>query len=391
MRAKRRDLLLGVGLTVFLLAVVWSAVFVTSQAVNQLLRQDAEAEGEAWARYLAANVKDLHLIVSGESPSADSMHFFEQAQKVGDVFLYKIYDAKGGLRLSSDKLEEVGKAGGVHPRPQSGSGGSRCSRARPRSRPRKASRPIARISTPKPMCRSSWAARSSALSRPTSISRRSAPLSTPGSRASRSRLPLIIAIAFGLPALGFYWRTRQKRQADSRAEFLAHHDALTELLNRARFMRDLNEAIVLGCPVAVHAIDIDRFKDINDTLGQVTGDAILKEVARRLQTLSEKQDLLARLGGDDFALAQIVRSPGSGHADGAPHHRRARRNLSSERKGRRNLRHRRQRRRACAWRRRGESPEERRDRSLSLQERGAGLAQPVPSGDGRRAAGAARA
>ena len=109
MRTLRRDLVLGAGLIVFLLAAVWAAFLVTSQAVNQLLRQDAEAEGEAWARYLAANVKDLRQIVAGASPSAESMAFFEKAQKVGDVFLYKIFDPQGGLRLASDKLEEVGK------------------------------------------------------------------------------------------------------------------------------------------------------------------------------------------------------------------------------------------------------------------------------------------
>ena len=123
-------------------------------------------------------------------------------------------------------------------------------------------------------------------------------------------LAAIIAIAFGLPALGFYWRTRQKRQADSRVDFLAQHDALTEILNRARFMHDLDEAIELGCPVVVHTIDINRFKDINDTLGPAVGDEILRQVARRLQTLGNKQDLLARLGGDEFALAQIVRNTG---------------------------------------------------------------------------------
>src|SRR6266545_1889597 len=102
----RRDLLLGVGLTLFLIAAVWAAFVVTSQAVNQLLHQDAEAEGEAWARYLAANVKDLGGIVAGARPSAESMDFFEKAQKIGNVFLYKIYAPSGQLRLSSNELDE---------------------------------------------------------------------------------------------------------------------------------------------------------------------------------------------------------------------------------------------------------------------------------------------
>ena len=107
MRSLRRDLVLGAGLIAFLFVAVWASFLVTSQAVNRLLRQDAETEGEAWARYLAANVRDLREIVAGARPSADSMAFFEKAQKVGDVFLYKIFAPDGRLRLSSDKLDEV--------------------------------------------------------------------------------------------------------------------------------------------------------------------------------------------------------------------------------------------------------------------------------------------
>ena len=94
-----------------------------------------------------------------------------------------------------------------------------------------------------------------------------------------------------------------------RADFLAHHDPLTELLNRTRFMRDLDEAIALGCPLAVHIIDINDFKGLNDTLGQSAGDDLLRQVARRLQRIFDREDLLARLSGDNFALAEIVRHP----------------------------------------------------------------------------------
>ena len=120
MRTLRRDLLLGAGLTVFFVAAVWAAFLVTSHAVNQLLHQDAEAEGEAWARYLAANVKDLDRSSPAPIPRAESMAFFEKAQKVGDVFLYKIFDSEGGLRLASDKLEEASASRRIDPRPQSG-------------------------------------------------------------------------------------------------------------------------------------------------------------------------------------------------------------------------------------------------------------------------------
>ena len=81
MRIFRRDVLVFAGLAAILLIAVWSAFLVTSGTVEGLLRQDAEAEGEAWARYLAANVKDLGQIVAGAKPSAESIAFFEKAQK----------------------------------------------------------------------------------------------------------------------------------------------------------------------------------------------------------------------------------------------------------------------------------------------------------------------
>jgi diguanylate cyclase (GGDEF)-like protein len=304
----RRDVPLAGGLIVVLLAAVWAAAFVTSRTVNHLLLQDAEVTGEAWARYLAANVADLEQIAAGQPPSPESITFFEKAQQVGDVFLYKIFDAEGGLRLVSNELDTAGQAAESIPAHNPGAA-EVVLEGKTRVEVKEGTSP----------------------DRPAFYSEAYVPVVVEGEiigivevyvdqsgkrTAFHSRiggvagsLAAIIAVAFGLPALGFYWRTRQKRQADSRAEFLADHDPLTELLNRARFMRDLNEAVALGCPVAVHCIDVDRFREINETLGQTTGDEVLRQFARRLRTLSDTTDLVARIGGDDFALAQIMHSP----------------------------------------------------------------------------------
>ena len=85
----------------------------------------------------------------------------------------------------------------------------------------------------------------------------------------------------------------------------AQHDALTGLPNRALFTKGLEEALD-GFPtdgrVAVMLIDLDGFKEVNDTLGHHTGDAILREVARRLAPMSTDGNLVARLGGDEFSV-----------------------------------------------------------------------------------------
>ncbi len=103
------------------------------------------------------------------------------------------------------------------------------------------------------------------------------------------------------------WSNRSKRDADIRMRYLAHHDSMTGTLNRARFLELLAQK--LGQTgriehVAVHYVDLDGFKEINDQFGHAVGDELITNVAERLKTVLEAGDLIARLGGDEFAIAQ---------------------------------------------------------------------------------------
>ena len=84
----------------------------------------------------------------------------------------------------------------------------------------------------------------------------------------------------------------------------SRHDSLTGLANRAHFQRTLAERLDAGgtAGAAVLLMDLDRFKEVNDTLGHHHGDLLLGEIARRLQAQLRPEDLLARLGGDEFAV-----------------------------------------------------------------------------------------
>ena len=94
---------------------------------------------------------------------------------------------------------------------------------------------------------------------------------------------------------------RLRRQAaESRRQSL--HDSLTGLPNRDLFSRRLDEALVDGATVAVLLIDLDRFKEVNDTLGHDNGDRLLEQVGARLTGVLRRGDLIARLGGDEFAV-----------------------------------------------------------------------------------------
>jgi len=100
----------------------------------------------------------------------------------------------------------------------------------------------------------------------------------------------------------------ERREADRHIRFLAHHDALTGLSNRALFVEKLDDAVARlhrhGEPFTVLMMDLDRFKNVNDTLGHPAGDQLLQETARRLKSSLRETDVLARLGGDEFAILQ---------------------------------------------------------------------------------------
>ncbi len=89
-------------------------------------------------------------------------------------------------------------------------------------------------------------------------------------------------------------------------EDLAITDELTGLLNRRGFDRELRRALARGRRHGERGLlimgDLNRFKRVNDTFGHAAGDAVLKEVARLLQTLTRETDQVARLGGDEFAV-----------------------------------------------------------------------------------------
>lgn len=134
----------------------------------------------------------------------------------------------------------------------------------------------------------------------------------PGTEMLTKVSPLLIILALAIAGLmiGVMDFTRQttKKLASSRAEAIhtAKHDSLSGLPNRAQFNDMLSQALEKLqepiCNIAVIYIDLDRFKEINDTLGHAAGDKVIQAVADRLQAVTPENGVIARISGDEFAM-----------------------------------------------------------------------------------------
>jgi diguanylate cyclase (GGDEF)-like protein len=142
-------------------------------------------------------------------------------------------------------------------------------------------------------------------------------------RSLRPQLLAASAITAGSFALGFLLLLglrvvplRLMNEALDRVAFLSAHDQLTGLPNRALLADRLEQALASvartpGTLVAMFCLDLDQFKQVNDTLGHAAGDILLRTIAARLRPCLREGDTLARLGGDEFAVIQV--------ATGIPH------------------------------------------------------------------------
>jgi len=110
-------------------------------------------------------------------------------------------------------------------------------------------------------------------------------------------------------------RINELEEERARVLQIGRTDALTGLVNRGAFLSGLTEKLAaatrFGMMVGLYVVDLDRFKDINDTLGHEAGDLLLQEVGERLASVSRGSDIVARLGGDEFAVIAEMNPDGA--------------------------------------------------------------------------------
>ncbi|MFN0264406.1 putative bifunctional diguanylate cyclase/phosphodiesterase [Tepidamorphus sp. 3E244] len=296
--------------TVFLIVI--AAAFTVSsvllvRSVEQMLDRDAQAAARQWADAFAVQTPAIENILRGEYPTPEQIRVFEDIATIGEVFRFKLFDAEGRLRLISDEMKDTRTADDTLLDHQSEIALSILAGE---------TYTVVKEGNGQP-------------NRPEIYAEAYVPFIQDGEvkgvievyldeterRAGYgATLYTIIWFSIGLTVVALlqtlYTAFLQKRErhSDERARHLASHDALTGLANRTVFRTALKTALrTAHLPrhdVAVHMIDLDGFKIVNDRLGHVAGDELLREVAIRLTNAANVECTVARLGGDEFAIVQ---------------------------------------------------------------------------------------
>jgi len=291
-------------LLVVLGVLVGGTYVIVKQTTDYLLYRDATRAAELWANYLADNVGDLEQIAAGKAPSPASLTFLATVRTSGLVFRYAIYNRDGYpmLVVDRDKVTSVNRSE-VNPIAVEAVKSDKA--IVDAKEGRVAGEPAYLAQAYVPALVNGKPAAVIAAYVDLSVERQTYFWSFLLAAVS---LCVLTALSFSVPAIAWYRRTREKEQADRRIQFLAHHDVLTGLANRERLIDHLEASLALISSnshlVAVHFIDIDHFKQVNDTFGHDGGDFMLATIGERLRAMTRVEDMVARLGGDEFVVVQ---------------------------------------------------------------------------------------
>lgn len=287
--------------------LVASSYVLVDRTVDHWVEHDAEEEAHSWARSFASQLHDLESIAQGNPPSVRSLEFIRTVRNIGRVFRFKIFDKNGDLRLVSDALGQI-NAGGTGLNEHNEKAASIVSSAISHTEIKTGTQPqqpdlYVETYLPVVINGHTVAILEVYIDQTQKAAHFRADVTETG-----VWLTLLASLAFCVPYGAFLFRNRQKRHSDARLQFLAHHDPMTHVLNRAAFVDKLEETLsksaARGESIAVHYIDLDHFKAINDTLGHGVGDALIRAFAQRACSTIKTDDLIGRFGGDEFVIAQ---------------------------------------------------------------------------------------
>lgn len=285
------------------------------RTADQLLARNAEATAVSYAHYVAEVTPGLADLLEGRGLRDNTYDQLMRLRHLGDVFRFKLFDRNGRLVLVSDDIDtadvpssaNAAKLGGHHADNQTVKaivlgGANYVEVKRGRGTPE---RPDVYVEAYVPMKQ---------LGRVIGVVEVYVDQTAVAARIRNAFTwvagvigALLLLLGSAL-ALQVWNRLTERRAAAERMRYLAEHDMLSGALNRTSFLDALQRAAWRheqgGYAFSVLCIDLDRFKEVNDSLGHSAGDEVLRQVTERLRGLLRHGDRIARLGGDEFAVLQ---------------------------------------------------------------------------------------
>jgi diguanylate cyclase (GGDEF)-like protein len=307
LRVAKRELGRLVPLAAATIVVGIGAYFVGFSAIEDMQRSHAEYVAHSFAKYLIQEVPDLGEMIGGKHAPAVTAAVIGRVKPIGTVFQFKVYNQSGILRGDST-LSAQGLVVGrdLEGSDAAASGVLAANRASFKLHEGDGeTRPIYYSDILVPLLDG---AHTIGVLGVLSDETETWPALFAQFRNVLIQVVVLIAAAFAIPGVLYLRKTRQLAKASKRLRQSTQYDELTDCLNRATFTRivkDLVESVDdRGLSVAVHFIDLDRFKDVNESLGHAAGDELLKLTAQRLRKLMGTRERIARLGADEFAICQ---------------------------------------------------------------------------------------
>ncbi|CAN5651320.1 hypothetical protein BH10ACI4_BH10ACI4_03230 [soil metagenome] len=280
----------------------------SSFVTQRMLNADAKDVASTWASGLVHNADDIPAIIGGAAPSDKTMHLLKLASETGGIYRYKVWDGAGHLVFLSDRMGPPITPVTIAERHGAKVAASILSGAT-----------FAEAGSGKPPENPPYFAEAyiPVLVDGTVVGVFEAYVDETDDQAMYSRslfltectIVLVVFLAGGIPGWMVYRKLRDHQSLLATALFLAEHDTLTGIANRKRLTDAAKAALAQSRRyrghVAILLIDLDRFKEINDTFGHAAGDQVLKIFATRLKTNLRLEDTAARLGGDEFVVLQV--------------------------------------------------------------------------------------
>lgn len=302
-------------LTLCIVLPVCGGMLLCQSLLGKMLRDDAQATSSAWVSMLVARNPDVLSLFSGATPSAQTTHFLDESSQVGDIYRFRIWNAAGHLVYKSERMSSAGMRMNGKQVVEAFLSGSIINEAHAGNAPQDAPFfvesfiPVKQDGTVVGVFDVYLDQSDDAVLYRHSL------------WFTEIIIGFLVLLAGGIPGYVVYREMLKLRDARSETLFLSEHDSLTGIPNRHRMNEAAKRALAADRrkPVAVLVIDMDRFKEINDTVGHAHGDKVLKTVADRIRACIREGDSVARFGGDEFLVLQVGRYQPNGARSLADH------------------------------------------------------------------------